>query len=235
MRKDDAEELNCKIREFLSASHQVESDQPPEVKSLSDRYPGDSWPNPELIVNTPEQAMPLEENQGAAFECCKRYRKLISHRLPEEDFRQIVFKCLWGAALQYDETKYPDVRFVTFLWTVCERRVRYEINRFYYKPGHYMSAIAEIWENIQDINSGSVTMSALEKITFESVIELNLKVNNLRDAEILVEHLLFGHTLEECGKKHGITRERVRQIEQRAVKRLRENFGSFKGEVKLIS
>lgn len=97
-----------------------------------------------------------------------------------------------------------------------------------------MSGIADIWESIQEIKESSHEMTVLEKITFQSIMELNLKVNNLRDAEILIEHLLFGYTLEECGKKRGITRERVRQIENRAVGRIRENYGSFKNGVKLI-
>lgn len=50
---------------------------------------------------------------------------------------------------------------------------------------------------------------------------------HLRDRECLVLEMRFGlidgfsHTLEEIGKEIGVTRERVRQIESKALKRLR--------------
>jgi RNA polymerase primary sigma factor len=66
---------------------------------------------------------------------------------------------------------------------------------------------------------------AMEKFLTEQ-IELALRTLQARDAKVL--RLYFGldggreHTLEEIGSMLGVTRERVRQLRDRALKRLRE-------------
>lgn len=48
-------------------------------------------------------------------------------------------------------------------------------------------------------------------------------VNNLSERENKVLELMYGYdyTLEECGKEFGVTRERIRQIQARAIRKLR--------------
>jgi RNA polymerase primary sigma factor len=66
---------------------------------------------------------------------------------------------------------------------------------------------------------------AMEQFLAEQ-IELALRTLPARDAKVL--RLYFGldggreHTLEEIGGMLGVTRERVRQLRDRALKRLRE-------------
>ena len=58
--------------------------------------------------------------------------------------------------------------------------------------------------------------------------EINEALSSLRERDALVIRLYYGlgeeneHTLEEIGQKLGITRERVRQLRDRALKELRE-------------
>ena len=60
---------------------------------------------------------------------------------------------------------------------------------------------------------------------YKQRIDKMLKTLNPREERII--RLRYGledniiHTLEEIGKEYGITRERVRQIEVRAIRRLR--------------
>jgi len=83
---------------------------------------------------------------------------------------------------------------------------------------------AQLGDFIEDTNSPmpeeSVTKSLLEENVQEVLEELPAR-------EVRVLKLRFGlwgervHTLHEAGNKMGITRERVRQIQANALKRLR--------------
>ena len=58
--------------------------------------------------------------------------------------------------------------------------------------------------------------------------ELDNALNDLQERERRVIKLRFGledgkcHTLEEVGEEFGITRERIRQIESKAIKKLKQ-------------
>ncbi|KKU10013.1 MAG: RNA polymerase sigma factor [Parcubacteria group bacterium GW2011_GWA1_45_7] len=64
--------------------------------------------------------------------------------------------------------------------------------------------------------------------------ELRKVVESLNPREKKIIEMRFGlidgvtHTLEEVGKEFGITRERVRQIEAKALERMRENISISK-------
>jgi len=70
--------------------------------------------------------------------------------------------------------------------------------------------------------------SHLEKKTIHQMLKDLLQFLEQREREIL--DYRFGltddveHSLDEVGKKFGVTRERVRQIQNRALKKLRENI-----------
>jgi RNA polymerase primary sigma factor len=74
----------------------------------------------------------------------------------------------------------------------------------------------------------------------DTVIHISLKeqieeaLKNLTDRETKIIKMRFGigdereHTLEEVGKQFNVTRERIRQIESRALKKLQEPRASYK-------
>ena len=80
-------------------------------------------------------------------------------------------------------------------------------------------------EFIEDHETLSPHQSASQKILQEHIGQV-LNGLNLREQEIL--KMRFGladgviHTLEEVGKKFGVTRERIRQIEAKALDRIRD-------------
>ncbi|MDL1901783.1 sigma-70 family RNA polymerase sigma factor, partial [Anaerolineae bacterium CFX9] len=70
----------------------------------------------------------------------------------------------------------------------------------------------------------SPAQSTIDKLLREKIESL---LNTLSPREARILRLRFGlhngrsHTLEEVGQKFGLTRERIRQIEGRALRRLR--------------
>lgn len=85
---------------------------------------------------------------------------------------------------------------------------------------------AEIGDFIEDISTPSPADVVAEQLLHEQITEQLARLPE-REAEIL--KLRYGledgrvHTLEEVGKKMGITRERVRQLEAQALNRLRHS------------
>ena len=83
---------------------------------------------------------------------------------------------------------------------------------------------SELGSFIEDQSTPTPTQSAYENLLREKVEEV-LSTLSAREARIL--RLRFGlqngrsYTLEEVGQKFGLTRERIRQIEGRALRRLR--------------
>ena len=79
-----------------------------------------------------------------------------------------------------------------------------------------------------DPDTGLLTGSVKKGLGGPKPLEIEAALNTLppRDAKVL--RLYFGleggreHTLEEIGSMLGVTRERVRQLRDRALKRLRE-------------
>ena len=58
--------------------------------------------------------------------------------------------------------------------------------------------------------------------------EIKRALQTLNERERMVTEAFFGinqpeMTLEEIGTKHGLTRERVRQIKEKAIRKLRKN------------
>jgi RNA polymerase primary sigma factor len=82
----------------------------------------------------------------------------------------------------------------------------------------------ELGAFIEDDSTPTPPQSAYQKMLAEKIEEV-LSTLNPREARIL--RLRFGlggnriHTLEEVGQKFGLTRERIRQIEGKALRRLR--------------
>ncbi len=77
------------------------------------------------------------------------------------------------------------------------------------------------------VNDNSPT--ADRQLVMESLrAEINAALKMLNDRERSIVEAYFGinqpeQTLDEIGAKHGLTRERVRQIKEKAIRRLRDN------------
>ena len=88
---------------------------------------------------------------------------------------------------------------------------------------------SELGMFVEDVNSPSPGQSAYQNLLAEKVEEV-LATLSPREARIL--RLRFGmengttYTLEEVGDKFGLTRERIRQIEGKALRRLRHPMRS---------
>ena len=83
---------------------------------------------------------------------------------------------------------------------------------------------SELGQFIENESVPSPAQTAFEKMLHERIEAL---LNTLTPREARILRLRFGllngrsHTLEEVGQKFGLTRERIRQIEGRALRRLR--------------
>ncbi len=100
-------------------------------------------------------------------------------------------------------------------------------------PGRHMSVDAPLSEgeenNLLDILPNNDSPMADSHLYDESLKEeIAQALTLLNEREVLVIKAFFGigqkeMTLEEIGTKYGLTRERVRQIKEKAIKRLRSN------------
>jgi len=82
--------------------------------------------------------------------------------------------------------------------------------------------------NILDQVITSQHQSAMAEFNVDEIIAQLFAILNEREKEIIARrHGLFNtekSTLEEIGKKHKVTRERVRQVENSSLKKIRENY-----------
>ena len=102
----------------------------------------------------------------------------------------------------------------------------------YYRTAHEVECVhcgltnkfVIIEELVEDKKAISPESAAIQENTKET---LGILLNTLSDREKTVIEMRFGldgkdtKTLEECGKRLNITKERVRQIENSALKKLR--------------
>lgn len=65
----------------------------------------------------------------------------------------------------------------------------------------------------------------LDALHAEQIQRIMQKILSKREVEILNLRFIEGETLEQLGRIYGITRERVRQIEQHALRKLRQHPG----------
>ncbi len=83
---------------------------------------------------------------------------------------------------------------------------------------------SQLGDFVEDENAENPLDLAVNKALAEAMLEV---LDNLTDREQKVLRMRFGigmntdHTLEEVGKQFGVTRERIRQIEAKALRKLR--------------
>ncbi len=135
-----------------------------------------------------------------------RSRHKLTQELGREPVREELAECL--------EVSPQDV---DYMLRVAQRPLSLE------KPTE-MEGDAVIGDFIEDQDAPAPEEITLQEILEERVVEL---LETLPHREALVLRLRYGlesgevHTLKEIGEKMGITRERVRQIEAQALRRLR--------------
>jgi RNA polymerase primary sigma factor len=88
---------------------------------------------------------------------------------------------------------------------------------------------SELGSFIEDMTTPTPSQTSYENILAEKVEQV---LNTLSEREARILRLRFGllngrcYTLEEVGQKFGLTRERIRQIEGKALRRLRHPYRS---------
>jgi RNA polymerase primary sigma factor len=88
---------------------------------------------------------------------------------------------------------------------------------------------SELGSFIEDITTPTPSQTSYENMLAEKVEQV---LNTLSEREARILRLRFGllngrcYTLEEVGQKFGLTRERIRQIEGKALRRLRHPYRS---------
>ena len=83
--------------------------------------------------------------------------------------------------------------------------------------------IGQLWSGLGGIGTRQLAGSLAERYSISSLISRGLSPIDLRSREILVQRVFatdHAITLEVLGKRHGVTRERVRQLEKKAIQRL---------------
>jgi len=102
------------------------------------------------------------------------------------------------------------------VWSIPEERYHY---------ARYVTGQEEILSSKADNRAEPTSESDREHV--RQVIASGINELDDREREIVSSHFGLGMkgaplTLEQLGKRFGVTKERVRQIEQRALARLRE-------------
>ena len=110
-------------------------------------------------------------------------------------------------------------------WAIMKNYAR-SVPEQHYHYARYVTGQEEILEAAPDTRAGEVPAS--DRTQVRDLIEAGLNELTEREREIVSNHFGLADedggsmTLEQLGERFGVTKERVRQIEQRALSRLRQ-------------
>jgi RNA polymerase primary sigma factor len=130
--------------------------------------------------------------------------------------------------LEQDKGRKPTPEEIAAIMKIDPRKVRWML-RVSWQPLSLESPVgddedSEFGQFIENDTAPSPAQTTYDKLLHEKIESL---LNTLTPREARILRLRFGllngrsHTLEEVGEKFGLTRERIRQIEGRALRRLR--------------
>ncbi len=130
--------------------------------------------------------------------------------------------------LEQDNGRKPTPEEIAAIMKIDPRKVRWML-RVSWQPLSLESPVgddedSEFGQFIENDAAPSPAQTTFDKLLHEKIESL---LNTLTPREARILRLRFGllngrsHTLEEVGEKFGLTRERIRQIEGRALRRLR--------------
>lgn len=128
----------------------------------------------------------------------------------------------------------PTLSEVAMMMDMPEQKLK-EIARFAQKTTSLYHTASEFSENsqLEDIIEDSASASSLEELErqlqCEEICKLLERLNERERETLTLRYGLkdgIALTLEEAGRKFGVTRERVRQIEAEAIKKLKKLLGT---------
>lgn len=109
-------------------------------------------------------------------------------------------------------------------WAIVKNYAR-SIPEQHYHGARYVTGQSELLDAAADQRPAAASDS--DRFRVRELIDAGLDELNEREREIVTNHFGLGReegslTLEQLGERFGVTKERIRQIEQRALVRLRE-------------
>lgn len=194
----------------------------------------------------------LDRNSGLIEKFMHKY--FVSFPEYEDDIRNLAISCMWEAIKRYDNSL--NYKFSTFYYYWSKKAItlffRYNKNIIRI-PAHKLSDINTL--DMCDVYSlNKVIKSGLEEPDLEVIdlysddsvpqsdetlldsdrhdqLEKALKRLDNRSYQCIKWYmgLMDGHThsLEEIGKKYGVTRERIRQIVSKGLKKLKKIMSEY--------
>ena len=145
----------------------------------------------------------------------KKYKKTLS----QEDLFQEAYLGLWEAILTYDYQKNFDF-FRWAQWNISKKLRDYNSN---FK--RYSVAKSGIKRELSNCNSNNILdekeVELEMKILFEKLLINENKILSNRERDIVVENLILGKRLNEIATKYNLSTERIRQIRNCSLEKIR--------------
>lgn len=145
------------------------------------------------------------------------------------------------AQLEQEFQREPKIEELAKLLDISEEEVKESLRNSFRHLSMDASLNTDDDNNMYDVLKSEDTPTPDKGLMTESLkLEINRLISTLPDREADVIRLYFGldskhpHTLEEIGEKFDLTRERVRQIKEKAIKKLKhitrcKNLKSYLG------
>lgn len=175
--------------------------------------------------------MSERNDMGAIVKIASRYFPMLYNKADRDELISHVAEG-WALALsRLDSTRTVEEQ-TAFLFRSAEGQAKNFIRD---RKARMEDEIVGMEERAVDANSSIATRDAMESGIARIMVGIQLDrvlavVETLPAAQrsVIERRYLKGMTLDEVGREDGITRERVRQIEAKALDRLRSIFASEK-------
>lgn len=161
------------------------------------------------------------KNRGLAWKEARRFARLTGRYDLLEDAEQDALMKLGEVAGKYD----PGMgwAFSTFAVTCIRRNFARFLQRI--EKGNRMPGMNRVLNQDYDLDPVNLATASDDteiRQAWESITQL-LEVLNEREREVITMRRLDGNTLEVVGWRFGVGKERIRQIEVAAIKKMRNS------------